>query len=147
MSNRYYVKVFDNGNKLVGDIQLFGNNEYVEELHEFAKRCGFDVDEDYCFKGSINGDQLKELYKTVDKVCLDINNDIPLHIDVTDLYNKYGSFYESLGECLVKIVDGQYRVLQSAMLLMFMWNSRGIDCWSPSSIYVRDGYKVVFSWR
>ena len=149
MSNRYNVEVFDSNKKMVDYIQLFGNNDYIEELHEFASKCGFDVDaDDYCFRGTLDGNQLSELYKVVDKVCIDVNNKSPLTIDATDLYERYSiNFSRSLGECLIRIVDGQYRVLQSAMLLLFMWKLRCIECWSPNSIRVRDGYEVVFSWQ
>ena len=145
MSNRYCVEVFDSNKELVDYLQLFGNNDYIEELHEFANECGFDIDGDYCFEGQIDAKQLEELYKIVDKVCIDINNKSPLNISVTDLYERHNSnFSRTLGECLIGIVDGQYGVLQSAILLLFMWNTRGIEC-SPS-ISVKDGYKVVFSW-
>lgn len=149
MSNRYNVEVFDSNKKLVDYIQLFGNNDYIEELHEFASKCGFDVDaDDYCFSGTLDGNQLSELYKVVDKVCIDVNNDSPLIIDAKYLYERYSiNFSRSLGECLIGVVDGQYRVLQSAMLLMFMWRLNAIECWSPISIRVRDGYEVVFSWQ
>ena len=149
MSNRYNVEVFDSNKKMVDYIQLFGNNDYIEELHEFASKCGFDVDaDDYCFSGTLDGKQLSELYKVVDKVCIDVNNKSPLTIDVTDLYERYSiNFSRSLGECLIGIVDGRYRVLESAMLLLFMWKSNIIECWSPNSIRVRDGYEVVFSWQ
>lgn len=149
MSNRYNVEVFDSNKKMVDYIQLFGNNDYIEELHEFASKCGFDVDADDCyFRGTLDGNQLSELYKVVDKVCIDVNNESPLTIDVADLYKRYSiNFSRSLGECLIGIVDGQYRVLQSAMLLMFMWRLNAIECWSPNSISVKDGYEVVFSWQ
>lgn len=149
MSNRYNVEVFDSNKKMVDYIQLFGNNDYIEELHEFASKCGFDVDaDDYCFRGTLDGNQLSELYKVVDKVCIDVNNESPLTIDVADLYKRHNAnFSRSLGECLIGIVDGKYRVLESAMLLLFMWKSNIIECWSPNSIRVRDGYEVVFSWQ
>ena len=147
MSNRYNVEVFDSNKKLVDYIQLFGNNDYIEELHEFASKCGFDVDADDCyFSGTLDGNQLSELYKVVDKVCIDVNNESPLIIDAKYLYERYGiNFSMSLGECLIEVVDGQYRVLQSAMLLMFMWRLNVIECWSRISIRVKKRYEVVFS--
>lgn len=149
MSNRYNVEVFDSNKKMVDYIQLFGNNDYIEELHEFASKCGFDVDaDDYCFRGTLDGNQLSELYKVVDKVCIDVNNESPLTIDVADLYKRYSNnFSRSLGECLIGIIDGQYRVLQSAMLFLFIWKLKCIEYCSPGSISVKDGYEVVFSWQ
>ena len=102
MSNRYYVEVFDSNKKLVDDIQLFGNNDYIEELHKFAIKCGFYVDaDDYCFSGTLDGNQLSELYKVVDKVCIDVNNKSPLTIDATDLYERYSINFSSRSESVL----------------------------------------------
>ncbi len=69
MSFRYTLEIVDKNGKSLDYLQLFGNNDFIQELHEFAKRHnGLQDYED--FSVILNNETLNELYAVVDNYCL-----------------------------------------------------------------------------
>lgn len=74
MSFRYTLEIVDKNGKSLDYLQLFGNNDFIQELHEFAKRHdGLQDYEDFCV--ILNNETLNELYAVVDNCCLNFAKD------------------------------------------------------------------------
>ena len=69
---RYELEIKNKKTGSVRYIQLFGRNDLIEELHEFA---GIKIEEPFLeetpesFEKELNSDSLKELYTIVDNYC------------------------------------------------------------------------------
>lgn len=144
MSFRYEVTITNEKTGKQGYVQLFGNNEYIPELHEFASKVtGEPADGDGCFETKLNSKQLNELYKVVDNVCLEFNKESKLVIDVEKM-NRYDMF--SFGENLMDVILGNYKQLQSAVFYKFLLESKGTEGYSPKTMVIKDCYSVEFSY-
>ena len=122
MSFRYTLEVIDKNNKSLDYLQLFGNNDFIQELHEFAKRHdGLQDYEDFCV--ILNNDTLNELYDVVDNCCLNLAKDETYSkIDLNECYNRYHGRI-SFGESLTDLLYGNYYVMQSATLYNWLFKS------------------------
>lgn len=122
MSFRYTLEIIDEQGKSLDYLQLFGNNDFIKELHEFAKRHdGLQDYEDFCV--ILNNDTLNELYTVVDNCCLNFAKDETYRkIDVIECYNKYYGRI-SFGESLIDLLYGNYYTMQSARLYDWLFKS------------------------
>ena len=142
MSFRYEI-IIEKNNKEVNYIQLFGNNDYIEEVHDYIK-SKFNLEnelEDDDFEVELSKNELNELYKIIDKYCFKLAQQKDYrYIDVLEKYREdYGDFG------LYNLSYDNYYVLQSARLCKFLVHSEGIDNFCcPFSIL--DGYKVIFKY-
>ena len=50
----------------INEVQIFGNNDYFNELADFLKSKGIDIDEDGCYDGEI--DDVMGMFETIDKI-------------------------------------------------------------------------------
>lgn len=122
MSFRYILEITDKNNKSLDYLQLFGNNDFIKELHEFAKR--HDGLQDYeDFSVILNNDTLNELYDVIDNYCLDlVKDEVHNIISLKDCYDRYYGRI-SFGESLVDLLYGNYYAMQSARLYKWLFKS------------------------
>lgn len=143
MSFRYEI-IIEKNNKEVNYIQLFGNNDYIKEVHDYIKNkfnLENDLENDLDFEVHLSKNKLNELYKIIDEYCLGLARQKDYrYIDVlknhTDDYGDFG---------LYNLSYNNYYVLQSARLCKFLVDSEGIDNFC-CPFHILDDYKVIFKY-
>lgn len=130
MSFRYTLTVLKQEEEC-GYIQLFGNNDFIEQVHDFTQqRFQSELDEDLffeegLFKVRLNKDDLNELYRIVDAYCVDLvlrDEKTYRYIDLLEHYRKDGDF----GLSNWSVILGKYYALESAKLNDFYWELTGL---------------------
>lgn len=149
MSFRYTLTVLKQEEEC-GYIQLFGNNDFIEQVHDFTQqRFQSELDEDLffeegLFKVRLNKDDLNELYRIVDAYCVDLvlrDEKTYRYIDLLEHYRKDGDF----GLSNWSVILGKYYALESAKLNDFLNKNEafwGFMC--PFGI--KEGYEVLFKY-
>lgn len=110
MSLRYELEIKNKKTGGVRYIQLFGRNDLIDELHEFA---GIKIEEPFLeetpesFEKELNSDSLKELYTIVDDYCknfamqggtfddLTDPSDIEISIDSFSAFGLFATVFQS----------------------------------------------------
>lgn len=143
MSFRYEI-IIEKNNKEVNYIQLFGNNDYIEEVHDYIKNKSNlenKLEDEASFEVELSKNELNKLYKIIDEYCLGLARQKDYrYIDVLKNYtDDYGDFG------LYNLSYDNYYVLQSARLCKFLVDSEGIDNFC-CPFEILDGYKVLFSY-
>lgn len=147
MSFRYILETKKDG-ETIDYIQLFGNNDYIEPVHNFIQERFFadeesEFDEDGCFEVVLSKDDLNELYRVVDKYCLDLVKGDEKTYRYIDLLKNYHDDSDDFGKSNWDIVLGNYYVLESAVLNNLLAKNeaiRGFMC----PFEIKEGYEVVF---
>lgn len=142
MSFRYEI-IIEKNNKEVNYIQLFGNNDYIEEVHDYIKNkfnLENDLEDDLDFEVELSRNELNELYKIIDKYCLELAKQKDYrYIDILKNYRDGEDFG------LYNLSYDNYYVLQSAVFCKFLVYSEGIDGFC-CPFKILDGYKVIFKY-
>ena len=95
MSLRYELEIKNKKTGSVRYIQLFGRNDLIDELHEFA---GIKIKEPFLeetpesFEKELNSDSLRELYTIVDNYCKNFAMRGGTFDDLTDPFSVYINF-------------------------------------------------------
>lgn len=119
-------------------IQLFGRNDLIEELHEFA---GIKIEEPFLeetpesFEKELSSDSLKELYTIVDNYCKNFAMRGGTFDDLTDPFGVYINFDTFL------TLSAFATVFQSAQ--MFYWLVR-YKVITRESFDINPDYTVTF---
>lgn len=149
MSFRYTLTVLKQEEEC-GYIQLFGNNDFIEQVHDFVEQrfqseLGADsFFEEGLFKVRLDKDDLNELYRVVDAFCFDIVlNDEKKHryIDLLEHFRKDGDF----GLSNWSVILGNYYALESAKLNDFL-NKNEAFCGFMCPFEIKEGYEVLFKY-
>lgn len=149
MSFRYTLTVLKQEEEC-GYIQLFGNNDFIEQMHDFAEqRLQSELDEDSffedgLFKVRLDKDDLNELYRVVDAYCFElVLNDEKTYryIDLLEHYRKDGDF----GLSNWGVILGNYYALESAKLNEFL-NKNEAFCGFMCPFEIKEGYEVLFKY-
>lgn len=147
MSFRYTLTVLKQEEEC-GYIQLFGNNDFIEQVHDFVEqRFQSELDEDSffddgLFKVRLNKDDLNGLYRVVDAYCLEfVLKDEKGHryIDLLENYSKDADFGLSNWD----VILGRYYALESAKLNDFL-NKNEAFCGFMCPFEIKEGYEVLF---
>lgn len=131
MSFRYMLTT-KKGGKTIGYIQLFGNNDWIEPVHKFIGERFFADDEsefaeDDSFEVILSKDDLNDLYRVVDKYCIDlVKGDEKIYRYIDLLKNYRGD-------------------LESAKLNDFLNKEEAIEGFM-CPFEINEGYEVVFSY-
>nr|DAR80880.1 MAG TPA: hypothetical protein [Caudoviricetes sp.] len=147
MSFRYELKTKKDG-ETIDYIQLFGNNDYIEPVHNFIRERFFadeesEIDEDGCFEVVLSKDGLNDLYRVVDKYCIDLVKGDEKTYRYIDLLKNYHGDSDDFGQSNWAIVQGNYYSLESAALNNFLAKNkaiRGFMC----PFEIKEGYEVAF---
>ena len=130
MSLRYILEIKNKKDDGTQYIQIFGNNNLINELHEFA---GIKIKEPFLdelpesFEKELNTDSLRALYKIVDDYCKDFAINGNTFDDFCDPFNILVSFDEF-------VAFGSWAtVFQSAQ--MFYWLVR-------CKVITRDNFSI-----
>ena len=144
MSFRYKIKILKK-DKVINTTQLFGDNDYIKEIHDYIKnKFNLDLDNDEpIFEVELSKDNLNELYKIVDNYCLELaQNEKYRYIDTLKDYNK--DYLNDFGLNNLNVLNSYY-ILESAYLCKFLLSTKGIDNFCcPFNIL--KGYKILFSY-
>jgi hypothetical protein len=149
MSFRYELRTKKDG-KTMGYFQLFGNNDGIEPVHKFIQERFFADDknifaEDATFEVVLGKDDLNDLYRVVDKYCLDLVKGDEKTYRYIDLLENYHDDSDDFGQSNWAIVLGNYYSLESAALNNFLVKDEAIiGFMCPFGI--KEGYEVVFSY-
>ena len=149
MSFRYTLTTKKDGEE-IGYIQLFGNNDWIEPVHKFIGERFFadkesEFAEDDSFEVILSKDDLNDLYRVVDKYCIDLVKGDEKTYRYIDLLKNYHGDSDDFGQSNWDIVQGNYYSLESAALNNFLAKDkaiRGFMC--PFGI--NEGYEVVFEY-
>lgn len=149
MSFRYTLITKKDGEE-IGYIQIFGNNDWIEPVHKFIGERFFadkesEFAEDDPFKVILSKDDLNDLYRVVDKYCIDLVKGDEKTYRYIDLLENYHGDSGDFGRSNWAIVQGNYYSLESAALNNFLVKDeaiRGFMC----PFEIKEGCEVVFSY-
>lgn len=150
MSFRYTLTIKKDGEE-IDYIQLFGNNDWIEPVHKFIGARFFadeesEFAEDDFFEVILGKDDLNDLYRVVDKYCIDLVKGDEKTYRYIDLLKNYHGDSDDFGQSNWAIVLGNYYALESAALNNFLAHNkaiRGFMC----PFKIKEGHEVVFSYR
>lgn len=149
MSFRYTLTTKKDGEE-IGYIQIFGNNDWIEPVHKFIGERFFadkksEFVEDDSFEVVLGKDDLNDLYRVIDKHCLELVKRDEKTYRYIDLLRNYHDDSDDFGQSNWDIVLGNYYALESANLNNFLTKNkaiRGFMC----PFEIKEGCEVVFSY-
>lgn len=147
MSFRYELRTKKDG-ETIGYFQLFGNNDCIEPVHKFIQERFFADEkskfvENSTFEVVLGEDGLNDLYRVVDKYCLDLVKGDEKTYRYIDLLENYEEYSSDFGRSNLPIVLGGCYALESATLNSFLIKDeaiRGFMC----PFEIKEGYEVLF---
>ena len=141
MSTRYTLTIRNKKDpeRLFDSYQLFGNDDYIREIHDFVASLSstddfkIEMNEDSDFFVELNSESLTGLYKVIDDYCLKLckeNPKVHRYIDIMSMYNKFQErgIKSDFGSCCYNINFDSIYALQSAYLFQILFKHRGTRC-------------------
>ena len=139
MSTRYTLTIRNKKDpeRLFDSYQLFGNNDYIKEIHDFVENLSpekdlkIKINEDSEFFVELNSESLTGLYKVIDDYCLALCEEDPnthRYIDIMSTYNKFQErgIKSDFGSSCYNINFDSIYALQSAYLFQILFKHRGV---------------------
>lgn len=159
MSTRYTLTIRNKKDpeRLFDSYQLFGNNDYIKEIHDFVanlspeKDLKIKINEDSEFFVELNSKSLTGLYKIIDDYCLNLcekDPDTHRYIDIMSTYNKFQErgIKSDFGSCCYNINFDSIYALQSAYLFQILFKHRGVRC-LEGECEIKPGFIVEFEYH
>lgn len=159
MSTRYTLTIRNKKDpeRLFDSYQLFGNNDYIKEIHDFVanlspeKDLKIKINEDSEFFVELNSESLTGLYKVIDDYCLNLcekDPDTHRYIDIMSTYNKFQErgIKSDFGSCCYNINFDSIYALQSAYLFQILFKHRGTRC-LEGECEIKPGFIVEFEYH
>lgn len=159
MSTRYTLTIRNKKDpeRLFDSYQLFGNNDYIKEIHDFVANLSstndleIKMDEDSEFFVELDSESLTGLYKVIDDYCLKLCKEKPevhRYIDIMSTYNKFqerGIKTDFGSSCYNVNFDSIY-ALQSAYLFQILFRHKGTRC-LEGECEIKPGFIVTFEYH
>ena len=159
MSTRYTLTIRNKKDpeRLFDSYQLFGNNDYIKEIHDFVAKLSsgkdlkIEMNEDSEFFIELDSESLTGLYKVIDDYCLKLckeNPKVHRYIDIMSTYNEYQrrGIKSDFGSCCYNINFDSIYALQSAYLFQILFKHRGTRC-LEGECEIKPGFIVEFEYH